>query len=42
MRKINESAKLEYFPNYLDEKSKNYLLLAAQLEIDIEETRVLS
>ncbi|CAD8202714.1 unnamed protein product [Paramecium pentaurelia] len=42
MRKINESAKLEYFPKYLDEKSKQYLLLAAQLEIDIEETRVLS
>ncbi|CAK63509.1 unnamed protein product (macronuclear) [Paramecium tetraurelia] len=42
MRKINESAKPEYFPKFLDEISKNYLLLAAQLEIDIEETRILS
>lgn len=42
MRKINESAKPEYFPKFLDEISKNYLLLAAQLEIEIEETRVLS
>ncbi|CAD8126925.1 unnamed protein product [Paramecium sonneborni] len=42
MRKINESAKTEYFPKFLDEISKNYLLLAAQLEIEIEETRVLS
>ncbi|CAK89449.1 unnamed protein product (macronuclear) [Paramecium tetraurelia] len=42
MRKINESAKPEYFPKFLDDISKNYLLQAAQLEIDIEETRVLS
>ncbi|CAD8211504.1 unnamed protein product [Paramecium pentaurelia] len=42
MKKINESAKPEYFPKFLDEISKNYLLIAAQLEIEIEETRVLS
>ncbi|CAD8201779.1 unnamed protein product [Paramecium pentaurelia] len=42
MRKINESAKPEYFPKFLDEISKNYLLLAAHLEIEIEETRILS
>ena len=40
MRKINESAKPEHFPKFLDEISKKYLLLAAQLEIEIEETRI--
>ena len=42
MRKINETAKAEYFPKFLDEQSKQYLLQVAQLEIEIEETRVLS
>lgn len=39
MHKINEKAKAEQFPKYLSEESKQYLLQAANLEIQIEETR---
>ncbi|CAD8154301.1 unnamed protein product [Paramecium octaurelia] len=42
MRKINENAKIDQFPRYLDDTSRNYLLQAAQLEIEIEETRLLA
>ncbi|CAD8163151.1 unnamed protein product [Paramecium octaurelia] len=39
MKKINENAKVEQFPRYLDDQSRQYLLQAAQLEIQIEDTR---
>ncbi|CAD8091131.1 unnamed protein product [Paramecium sonneborni] len=42
MKKINENAKLDQFPRYLDDTSRNYLLQAAQLEIEIEDTRQLT
>ncbi|CAD8158312.1 unnamed protein product [Paramecium pentaurelia] len=42
MKKINENAKLDQFPRYLDDTSRNYLLQAAQLDIEIEETRQLA
>ncbi|CAD8065693.1 unnamed protein product [Paramecium primaurelia] len=39
MKKINENAKIEQFPRYLDDQSRQYLLKAAQLEIEIEDAR---
>ncbi|CAD8073408.1 unnamed protein product [Paramecium primaurelia] len=42
MKKINENAKVEQFPRYLDDQSRQYLLRAAQLEIDIEDARLQS
>lgn len=29
MKKINENAKLESFPRYLDDESRNYIIRAA-------------
>lgn len=40
MKKINESAKPEYFPKYIPEESKQYLFEAANLEMEIEEIRI--
>ncbi|CAD8077237.1 unnamed protein product [Paramecium sonneborni] len=39
MKKINENAKIEQFPRYLDDQSRQYLLKAAQLEIEIDDAR---
>ncbi|CAD8077956.1 unnamed protein product [Paramecium sonneborni] len=42
MKKINENAKIEQFPRYLDDQSRQYLLKAAQLEMEIEDARLKS
>ena len=39
MRKINENAKVEYFPKFLVEESKQYLMKASSLEFEIEDIR---